>query len=66
MPNVYIDGPPVDVEVKRTLARDVTDSVARAYKLPPAAIIVVIRENPAENVSHGGCLLCDARAEMKE
>jgi 4-oxalocrotonate tautomerase family enzyme len=66
MPNVYIDGPPADVEVKRTLAKDVTDAVAGAYKLPPDAITVVIKENPAENVAHAGCLLCDARADEKE
>lgn len=62
MPNVYIDGPPVDVEVKRALAKDVTDATAKAYGLPQAAIIVVIRENAAENVAQGGCLLCDGRA----
>jgi 4-oxalocrotonate tautomerase len=66
MPNVYIDGPPADVDVKRKMVKGVTESVSQAYGLPPEAIIVVIRENSAENVSHGGCLLCDARAEMKE
>lgn len=65
MPNVYIDGPPTDVEVKRRLAKDVTEIVAGAYRLPQAAITVIIREVSAENVAHAGCLLCDARAERQ-
>ena len=59
MPMVIIDGPPRSVDVKRTLAKEVTDVVSRAYDLPPAAITVIIKENPAENVAHAGCLICD-------
>lgn len=66
MPNVYVEGPPLNVESKRSFAKDITDAAVKAYGLPPQAIIVVIRENPPENVSIGGCLLCDARPESKE
>ena len=66
MPNIYVDGPPIDVEAKRTFVKEVTDAAVNAFDIPAEGIIVVIRENPAENVSIGGCLLCDARAEMQE
>ena len=59
MPNVMIDGPPVDIEKKRVLTKEITDVASRVYGLPPMAIVVVIRENPGENVSVGGCLICD-------
>ncbi len=66
MPNIYVDGPPIDIEVKRTFVKEVTDAAVKAYNIPAQGIIVVVRENPAENVSIGGCLLCDTRAEMPE
>jgi 4-oxalocrotonate tautomerase len=60
MPNVYIDGPPIeDLEVKRTLTREITDAMEKAYRIPRQAYVVIIRENPSENVCVGGALLCD-------
>ena len=64
MPNIYVEGPPIDVETKRSLVQQLTDAATKAYELPAQAIVVVLRENPPENVSIGGCLLCDARSDM--
>ena len=60
MPNVSIDGPKIDnVEIKRTLVREITDALEKAYKLPRDAYIVLIKENKAENVGVGGTLILD-------
>jgi 4-oxalocrotonate tautomerase len=66
MPNIMVDGPPLDVDKKRVMAKEMTDSAAKAYGLPAAAFVVVIKENPPENVSVGGCLLCDGRADATD
>jgi 4-oxalocrotonate tautomerase len=63
MPNVYIDGPPIkDLEVKRTLTREITDAMEKAYGIPRQAYVIIINENPPENVCVGGELLCDRAA----
>ena len=60
MPTATVDGPRVeDLEKKREFARAVTDAMERFYGLPRAAYVVVIKENPPENVSTGGELICD-------
>lgn len=66
MPNIVVDGPPLDVDRKRTLTKEITDSASKVYGIPPAAFVVVIKENPPENVSVGGCLLCDGRADVND
>ena len=60
MPNVTIDGPKIeDVEIKRVLVKEITDALERAYKIPREAYVVVIKENPHENVGVGGKLILD-------
>jgi len=62
MPNVTIDGPPItDLEVKRTLTREITDAMEKAYGIPRQAYVVIINEHQPENVCVGGGLLCDLR-----
>lgn len=62
MPNAYIDGPKIEnIEVKRTLVKEVTDALEKAYKLPRSAFVVTITENPPENVGVGGELILDRR-----
>lgn len=63
MPTITVSGPVIDVERKRKLADGLTKVGAEAYGMPPQAIIVIIQEVPAENVSIGGCLLCDRKRE---
>ncbi|MDD1777758.1 MAG: tautomerase family protein [Candidatus Helarchaeota archaeon] len=60
MPNVTIDGPKIEnLEIKRVLVKEVTDALEKAYKLPRQVYIVIIKENPSENVGVGGKLVID-------
>ena len=62
MPTATMSGPPIeDLEVKRKLVKEITDAMEKAYKIPREAYIVVIKENPPENVGIGGELLIDRR-----
>lgn len=60
MPSVVINGPKIDdIEIKRELVKDITDSLEKAYKLRREAYTVLIKENPPENVGSGGILIID-------
>ncbi len=51
MPTATMSGPPIeDLEVKRKFVKEITDATEKAYKIPREAYIVVIKENPPENV----------------
>jgi 4-oxalocrotonate tautomerase len=61
LPNVTIDGPKIDnLEIKRVLVKEITDALEKAYKLSRQAYIVIIKENPSENVGVGGKLVMDS------
>lgn len=60
MPSATIEGPKIeDVNVKRTLVKDITDALEKAYKLRREIFHVLIKENPPENVGSGGELIID-------
>ncbi|MBW1767878.1 MAG: tautomerase family protein [Deltaproteobacteria bacterium] len=60
MPNITIDGPPVkDLDKKREFVKELTNAATKFYGTPPQAIVVIIKENPAENVGVGGELVVD-------
>lgn len=60
MPIITVEGPRVaDLEIKRKLVAELTDAAARAFSMPKESMIVVLRENSPDNVSVGGCLVCD-------
>ena len=62
MPSATIEGPKVtDVETKRLLVKEITDALEKAYKLPRQVYIVLIKENPPENVGSGGRLISDTQ-----
>ena len=62
MPNITIDGPKLEnLDAKRTLMKEITDSVEKAYKIPKEHIIIVIKENSPDNVSVAGTLISDRR-----
>lgn len=62
MPTANLSGPKIeDIEIKRKLVKEITDAMEKAYKIPREAYIVVIKENPPENVGVGGELLIDRR-----
>lgn len=59
MPNITIEGPKLEIEKKRELVKEVTDACAKAYKFPKEVFVVLIKENPLENVGVGGKLIID-------
>lgn len=62
MPNITIEGPPIqDLEVKRRLVKGLTEVAVEAYGLSAQKIRVVIKENLPENVGRGGELLLDIK-----
>jgi 4-oxalocrotonate tautomerase len=64
MPTITVEGPPLAVDKKRRLARGLWEVATGIFdNIRPDAIVVVIKENEAENVGVGGELLCDRRAE---
>ncbi|MHA2008293.1 MAG: 4-oxalocrotonate tautomerase DmpI [Promethearchaeota archaeon] len=59
MPTATLDGPPIEnIEIKRALVKEITDSLEKAYKLPRNAFTVLIKENFPQNVGVGGELNC--------
>jgi 4-oxalocrotonate tautomerase len=63
MPRVEVSGPPIDIERKRTLVREITKLIVDTYQVPASLAIVIIRENPPENIGIGGFLLADRPIE---
>ena len=62
MPSISIEGPVIrDVDTKRTLVQELTSVAAKVYNLPEKTIIVLIKENPPENVGVGGTLIADRK-----
>jgi 4-oxalocrotonate tautomerase family enzyme len=66
MPTANIEGPQIDdLDKKRELTRAVTDAMEKYYGLPRDVYVVVIKENPPQNVSSGGELIIDRIARVK-
>jgi len=63
MPLINVSGPAIGTDRKRKLAEGLTKVAAEAYGLPADAIIVIIQENPPENVATGGVLVADRHRE---
>ncbi|MFQ6051287.1 MAG: 4-oxalocrotonate tautomerase DmpI [Candidatus Hydrothermarchaeota archaeon] len=59
MPNIIVEGPPLDVESKRKLVEEFTEVAAKVYKMQKEVFLVLIKENPPENVGIGGKLIID-------
>lgn len=57
MPLIQVDGPPIDIEKKRRLVKELTDVAVKIYEIEH--ITVLIRENPPENVGANGELIVD-------
>ena len=68
MPNITVEGPPIkEVDTKRIFTKEITKAAVKAYGLPKDVIVVLIKENPPENVSVGGQLILDRlREKAKE
>ena len=61
MPIVNVSGPALDVAKKRDLTRRLTEVMCDVYQRPAGHIIVIVQENPPENISIGGVLIADRR-----
>ena len=59
MPTIIIEGPPIPFDKKRKLVSSLTRAVSDIYEWPYDRLIVIIHENPDENVARGGILLSD-------
>ena len=59
MPIVNVSGPALDVQKKRDLARRLTEVMSDVYQRPAGHIIVIVQENPPQNISIGGTLVSD-------
>lgn len=59
MPIITLDGPPLSLEKKRSLANELTSLAAQAYDLPASTIIIMLRESTPDQVAVGGTLIAD-------
>ena len=59
MPIITYDGGKLTKEQKCQLAKEFTDTAEKATGIRREAFVVIIRENEAENIGVGGCLLAD-------
>ena len=57
MPVITVEGPAISTDAKRELVRRFTETAREVYDIED--IIVLIKENPPENVGIGGQLLAD-------
>lgn len=60
MPNIIVEGPPIkDLDKKRQLVKELTETAVKIFGLPKQTIVVLIKENSPENVGVGGELIID-------
>ena len=60
MPEVYVyavEGRTIDQ--KRSLVKDITESVVRNFKVTPEAVMVQVMESPKDSKAKGGFLFSD-------
>ena len=47
------------IEQKRTLVKEITDTIVRTCQVDPQAVVVIIHENPKTDKAKGGILFSD-------
>ncbi len=47
------------IEQKRTIVREITDTISRVCEVDPQAVVVIIHENPRTDKAKGGVLFSD-------
>lgn len=62
MPTITIEGPAVDIERKRLLVKKMTSAAVECYNIEE--IVVLIKENPPENVGVRGELIVDRKKRV--
>jgi 4-oxalocrotonate tautomerase len=61
MPVITFEAPELTKEQKQILAKELTETAARATGLPKEAFYVFLKENNFDNVGVGGVLLSDRK-----
>jgi 4-oxalocrotonate tautomerase len=62
MPVITIEAAKLDdIEKKRQLVKRITDVASEVYGIPKDKFIILIKENPLENIGSGGELIADTR-----
>lgn len=61
MPVITMEGPQMSQEQKRQLVEQFTRTASEVTKIPAGAFVVLIKENPSDNVGVGGILLTDRK-----
>ena len=62
MPTIIVEGPPLgDLDKKRRLVAEMSASASAAFGIPAEAMVVIVKENPPQNVGVGGRLLVDRK-----
>ena len=64
MPNITVEGPALEIAKKRLLVKALYDAARAVYNIEH--IVVLIHENPPENVGVAGELIADRRKEATE
>lgn len=60
MPLAIVDGPQIeDLNLKRTLVKEITDALEKAYGIKRESYIVIVKESLPENVAVAGELILD-------
>ena len=59
MPVITIEASPLSHEVKEKLAKALTDAASEITNIPKDAFVVIVKENPFENMAQGGVLLSE-------
>jgi len=52
-----VEGPPIETEKKRELVKKLTETASEVYGIEH--IVILIKENPPENVGFNGHLIAD-------
>jgi 4-oxalocrotonate tautomerase family enzyme len=61
MPTITVEGPALDIAKKRLLVKALYDSARAVYNIDD--IVIVLHENPLENMGVGGELVSDRHKE---
>ena len=59
MPIITIEGGKLEPDTKRKLVAELTEVASRNMGIPAPAFVVIMHENPPDNVGVGGELLSD-------
>ena len=59
MPVITVEASPLSHDVKEKLEKALTDAASEITNIPKDAFVVIVKENPFENMAQGGVLLSE-------